>query len=950
VVNPTFFFYGEKMNIKNKTKIKNTSIVLLLSLTLLMGGNLQSVSAQSLDRISNYSVHLAITPSNVEEGSQSHPIGYVYILNKNGVPISSDVGVEVMLTSDNPSVASVPETIIFSANAEYAKFDVTTGINGKTTITATLSDQTGFTDILVGSDESQLPDDLVLELNLPTDKMHVNSVMPFSVFLRTSDGTVVRAPYDMDVMIDFEKSLAVPNNDTLTIKAGEYYAWGTISTGEKVGNAFLRAIQSETQLDTAKSIEITSTLPAALSINIYPYLIPAEIDRNLDIFVSVVDSNGDPTLADEDIPLKFFSNNQDFIGEELDDAMDELNMVIKQGEFGYHFRLNVDLIGLVSNDLLIGVSSAGLGTAIDKFQTVGESISVEDKRISDNSLLSSDRKIEPTDRKAVQIFGPLRVPSNATAIFAYQLTIEEDDDDDSDNLEDFELELPNDEFVEVDLNDVIELQQEHEEDRREGMNTQDRGGAGDIETESDSTSSGSSVEREDYEDVLIYNIDFIVEGNLYPIQANEDYRSTGLIQYLDVLSEDDTLATVIDPGNIRPSYSYGVAKIETTQKSGEVLISANVKGIGSGSFLTEVVNTLEQKEIIPFSPTGNDSILINRDGSFDIFLVALDGSDRPKVLEKDKRFLITPTNGIVDVKRNTAFSMTTLQSESFKLTDGGSVVIKVESIGQGADVALESSNVFKTQLSSKINVLFPLDHIDVNKKNNVGVIQLVDLQGNPIKSFKELRAKITSSDESVILSPEDAIIKKGESYVEFPITVTEKIGSSTISSSARGVVGSGSLIETSTSSSSLSVFTSGLIEPIPVNEEIQVKIFVDDDFADSVAGATVRITPDANVTTTTDVVRTGSDGSAVFGLEAINGPEVSVTFDITAQGYKDGHKVLDIIVDTPASGVQAVNLPTELVYVIIGGIAVVIIVVVLFLKKSKEPLDDEEEPWEDEDI
>ena len=46
----------------------------------------------------------------------------------------------------------------------------------------------------------------------------------------------------------------------------------------------------------------------------------------------------------------------------------------------------------------------------------------------------------------------------------------------------------------------------------------------------------------------------------------------------------------------------------------------------------------------------------------------------------------------------------------------------------------------------------------------------------------------------------------------------------------------------------------------------------------------------------------------------------------------------------------AVQLPPELVYVIIGGIAIVGVVVGLFLRKSKEPIDEEEEPCEDEDI
>jgi len=299
-----------------KTKMKKTTIVLILSLTLLLGGNLQPASAANLDRI-NFTIHLSITPSHVLDNSQPKSIGYIYILNTNGVSITPDSNVEITLISDNPSIASVPEKITFPADATFTKFDVTTGKVGQTTITATLNNKIGFADIRVGTDKDTLPDNVSLELNLPTNKMHVNSEMPFSVFLKTADelderdrvvteGAVIRAPFDIEIILDYERSLAIPNDDRLTIKEGDYYAWGTITTQEKVGNAFLRAIQADTQLDTAKSIEISSTLPAALSINIYPYLVPAEIRRTIDIFVTVVDSNNDPTVASEDIPLKFF--------------------------------------------------------------------------------------------------------------------------------------------------------------------------------------------------------------------------------------------------------------------------------------------------------------------------------------------------------------------------------------------------------------------------------------------------------------------------------------------------------------------------------------------------------------------------------------------------------------------------------------------------------------------
>ncbi|MBI4010245.1 MAG: hypothetical protein HY361_03595, partial [Candidatus Aenigmarchaeota archaeon] len=274
------------------------SLCFLFMLTLLLIMPLQTASAQNLDALSDYSIKLAISPSHVEEGSSEHSIGYLYVLSKNGIPITSSRDVSITLSSDDPLIASVPEKIILKANEEYASFDVTTGtLTGNTVITAILDSKTTFQEIQVGNTETHLPDDLILELNIPTNEMHVNSKMPFSVYLKTSDGFVIRAPFDIDVNLEYEKSLAIPNSDMLTIKKGEYYAWGTLETNEKVGNTFLRAIQTETNLDTAKSVKISSTLPTSLAIDVFPKLITAEVEKKLDIFVSVVDSDGNPTIT-----------------------------------------------------------------------------------------------------------------------------------------------------------------------------------------------------------------------------------------------------------------------------------------------------------------------------------------------------------------------------------------------------------------------------------------------------------------------------------------------------------------------------------------------------------------------------------------------------------------------------------------------------------------------------
>ena len=503
------------------------SQIFVLPFILLLIMPLQTASAQNLEALSDYSIKLTISPSHIEEGPSKHPIGYLYVLSKNGVPITSSRDVSITLSSDDPLIASVPEKIILKANEEYASFDVTTGnLTGNTVITATLNSKTTFQEIQVGNAETHLPDDLILELNIPTNEMHVNSKMPFSVYLKTSDGYVIRAPFDIDVNLEYEKSLAIPNSDMLTIKKGEYYVWGTLETNEKVGNTFLRAIQTETNLDTAKSVKISSTLPTSLAIDVFPKLITAEVEKKLDIFVSVVDSDGNPTITPEDIELNFFSNDQYSVGDELDETMKKVNTVIKKGQFGYYLRQDLNLSNLLTNDIVIGVSAEGYGIATDTFSTVGKSININNDKITE---------------KDVQLFIPERMPSNATSIVTYQIHAIENNDDDVDE---------------------------------EGNPITD-------ETE----------DTED-EDKIILSMDDLDDGEFYPIQTNENYYADGYVKKLDVISGDNNLITVRNIGKIEVGNSFGTAIISSGQKSGSVLISTSVQGVGSDSFLTEVLNTL----------------------------------------------------------------------------------------------------------------------------------------------------------------------------------------------------------------------------------------------------------------------------------------------------------------------------------------------------------------------
>ena len=178
---------------------------------------------------------------------------------------------------------------------------------------------------------------------------------------------------------------------------------------------------------------------------------------------------------------------------------------------------------------------------------------------------------------------------------------------------------------------------------------------------------------------------------------------------------------------------------------------------------------------------------------------------------------------------------------------------------------------FVTQPSSQMQVTLPLQKINANHLHNFGVVQLVDLQGNPVIPKFDVKSKITSSEDGVVQVLDDAVIPTGTSYSTFPIKTTGSIGNTMIHASAKGVNGTSSYLNTASSQTQLSVFTGGLATEVKADEPIEFRLFVDDENAESVPNASLKIVSADDVLISPSEVRTSSDGSAVVNLTAFEG-------------------------------------------------------------------------------
>src|SRR3989304_4018808 len=288
--------------------MKINSLAILFLIAILLSANIVPAFSQtSSNNFENFLVELSLSPSHVDEHSSTHSVGSVNLVSKNGLAIKAPQDIAVGLESDDPSIVSVPTSVIISKGHNFAVFDIQTGDkDGETTISTIFNDK----------------------INFPTNNMHVNSEMPFSVYLQTSDGDIIRAPYDIEIELNYEKSLLHTSTEKMIIKKGTYYAWGIINTYEEVGNGFLRASFDRLGIDTSENIEITSSLPVALAINVFPKQISADVNRNIDVFVSLVDSDGLPAVTPVDVTLELFSD-EDVVGKKLDDRMKDTDVVIK---------------------------------------------------------------------------------------------------------------------------------------------------------------------------------------------------------------------------------------------------------------------------------------------------------------------------------------------------------------------------------------------------------------------------------------------------------------------------------------------------------------------------------------------------------------------------------------------------------------------------------------------
>ncbi|WP_268542922.1 hypothetical protein [Candidatus Nitrosotenuis cloacae] len=835
------------MKILRELCLKTLLIAMALCLTIL--GNLILTSAQEVEV--NLTVSLA--PSSLETGENTHKIGHVgFAKGDSLIKLSKDTTIN--LESDNPDVASVPPHVTIPAGAQSATFEIkTTSTPGTAKIFASFEDEIDFDILTVGGNHEDIENDLNLVVNIPTGEMNVNSEMPFSFYLQNSNGDITQAPFDIDISLEYEENLIKVEIEDPTIRKGNSYVLGTIKSSDKVGNAFIRASADKLGFDEAREIKISSSLPASLSVQIFPDKVPATLKRDIDIIVSLIDSDGLPTLAQNDVQLQFFSDDQS-IGDQIDRTIKEsqLSGIIKKGEFSYHFKQKVDIYK-ENKTIGVGATTKGLGVAMDTFETV--------KPITTNN--------PAVVNKTMQVYTLDKIPTKSSTIAVFQIgTLFAKQADD---------------------------------------------------TEQESTDA---------------------EKEFFPLIVNENYDSVGSDQKIGLISSNDLLLKIQQIGKIDATSSYGTAVVGTGQETGTVVLSSTIKGIGAASTQTEVINTLKQEKTMIFSPTGANSILFDKNGYFDLFIISLDSKGRPTTVENTIRYLVTPINEILAIEKGRTYSHVTFLGNSIQSEGQESLAIKTIPIGESADPSLETENVFEKEPTARLGIITPYKVLNPDNMRHTGIVQLYDFRDNPITLSEDLRVKLNPSEIGIIDVPDYVMIPKGHSYAEFPIDTKGKEGEMKLGATAKGIVSATADITTKSPVTKLKVSIGSVNEPLLVDQPTELKIYVDDEEQNSVGGVTLRVVS-TNSTISPNVITTSDDGSAIIKLSATQAPKMSLQILASAEGFTGEQKTFEFQVKSTVDESKT-ELPGWVIYAGIGAVVAIGAGMFFGLRKPKKQEDEDE--------
>lgn len=861
-------------------------VIYILIVALFSLGLNQVVPAHSqedeTEPLPNVLFDLNFSPPSVEAGINTYSIGYINIISGEGTPALLPGDIIVKLVSKNPALVTVPSQVVVPKNQDYVKFAISIGnLEGETEITAIYGNYNITKAFRVGGISVEVPLATELHIDLPVSTIHVDTLMPLSVFL-DNNGTIVQAPQDISVSFNYERSIVSLESDVITIKKGDYYATTVVKSLEKTGSAFIKATTQEPPLNTVQSVTISSSLPSQLKVDVLPNRVIEKRDRTIDIFVSLLDNNNNPIVANKDIPLELFSNLAS-LDQALDDDFKTQVPMIKRGQWGFYHRVDDTLFQERTDQNFVGAISSGYGSAQAYFKVVEE--------------LDPGNEMAENKTLGVTVITPM--PPDTIAPVVYQIVAKKGTDTDIDNInqkiDDGVLDAHP--FYPVDIPAGVD---ESSFEFRHWPLRLDFEDFNNEELKGRTVTSDQNI------------IDIIDDGKMSPKRS----FATAFIKSGPLKSGTATITAAVK----------GIGSGQNTITVQNVLVPQETK-----------IYSPAGKGKIVFNNEGvSDLYLITLDSEQRPTI----NSERIQYLLEPLNQLVEINSGTGFTK------LQLQSSSFVKALLTGNANITVSPIGADVNTALKETTLLPIAPSSSITKLFlPTKNIVVGEKiHQFGIVQLVDFFGNPVLVSNNLRVELVSNNQKLVTVPTSVTISAGKSFVEFPITVAEGEGSANIDANSRGFFGSNSTLNLIPFTKDL--ILSPPAGPINFQQPNELTLYVDDNYGESIGNAhitlsakNVTIFPESLSTNEFGegkflmTPNTGPTITLTITASKTGYVDASETVELAVSGY---------VVATQKSTLFGVA--PWILYVAVGGsVAGIGVVVIMIMRKPKPKLEEEEE-------
>ena len=258
-------------------------------------------------------VVLTIIPPNLPADGGSYPAAVVSLVDANQNPTAALNAINVFLTSSQPNIASVPDSITIAPGNEYAIANVTTTATpGAALITAHAEGYGAPQDVdLTTSTPSGFPSKLVVYAS-PSEFLPRNDVGVVRVEVVDEAGQPSKAISPIPVLLTSSNgTVAQMDQSSVTIPAGTIIASGTFHTAD-FGQAVIAAVSTGYSTGTASVVVdapcSTNCGAYKLSLKLVPGLLPADGRSYAALEVGLETLTGKPAVSTSDTIVQLASD------------------------------------------------------------------------------------------------------------------------------------------------------------------------------------------------------------------------------------------------------------------------------------------------------------------------------------------------------------------------------------------------------------------------------------------------------------------------------------------------------------------------------------------------------------------------------------------------------------------------------------------------------------------